>query len=357
MIQLDRLTKRLQFSFEDTNTIYKLINDIDKLNTAFQITEKLSHQTIKRLTQSVIVTSSGSSNRIEGNKMTDEEVEMLYRHMNIKKFKTRDEQEVAGYLELLELVFENYQGMNFSEGVILQLHDMMLKYTEKDVGHRGKYKFWPNRVEARDEKGRLIKVVFNPTEPAMTPIEMKALIQRTQDAFHEKDIHPLLIIANFIFEFLAIHPFQDGNGRVSRILTNLLLLKNGYLFTPFVSHESLIEHKKIEYYIALGKTQQTWKTNHENVSGRLIFFLQVLKTQVQKAIDISQKEDIQPHLSKIQSKVREFISSKGECTRQEIVKKTWLALWTVRQVIEKLLIMKKIERLWSTRAVRYKITK
>lgn len=138
---LDRLTKRLQFSFEDTNTIYKLINDIDTLNITFQITEKLSHQTIKRLTQSVLVTSSGSSNRIEGNKMTDEEVEMLYRHMNIKKFKTRDEQEVAGYLELLELVFEEYQSMNFSEGVILQLHDMMLKYTEKDVGHRGKYKF------------------------------------------------------------------------------------------------------------------------------------------------------------------------------------------------------------------------
>jgi len=141
MTTLDRLTKRLQFSFDDTNTIFKLINDIDKLNTTFQITEKLSHQTIKRLTQSVLVTSSGSSNRIEGNKMTDEEVEMLYRHMNIKKFKTRDEQEVAGYLELLELVFENYQGMNFSEGVILQLHDMMLKYTEKDIGHRGKYKF------------------------------------------------------------------------------------------------------------------------------------------------------------------------------------------------------------------------
>ena len=156
----------------------------------------------------------------------------------------------------------------------------------------------------------------------MTPIEMKALIQRTQDALHENDIHPLLIIANFIFEFLAIHPFQDGNGRVSRILTNLLLLKNGYFFTPFVSHESLIEHKKIEYYIALGKTQQTWKTSHENVSGRLIFFLQVVKKQVQKALDISHKEDIQPHLSKIQSKVREFISNKGECTRQEIVKKT-----------------------------------
>lgn len=138
---LDRLTKRLQFSFEDTNTIYKLINDIDTLNTTFQITEKLSHQTIKRLTQSVLVTSSGSSNRIEGNKMTDEEVEMLYRHMNIKKFKTRDEQEVAGYLELLELVFQEYQSIHVSEGVILQLHDMMLKYTEKDVGHRGKYKF------------------------------------------------------------------------------------------------------------------------------------------------------------------------------------------------------------------------
>ena len=357
MTTLDRLTKRLQFSFDDTNTIYKVINDIDKLNTIFQMSERLSHQTTKRLTQSVLVTSSGSSNRIEWNRMTDEEVEMLYRHMNIKKFKTRDEQEVAWYIELLELVFEGYQSISFNEWVILQFHDMMLKYTEKDAGHRGKYKFWPNRVEARDEKGRLIKVIFNPTEPALTPIEMKALIQWTQDAFHENDIHPLLIIANFIFELLAIHPFQDGNGRISRIVTNLLLLKNGYTFVPYVSHERLIEQKKIEYYIALGKTQQWWKTNHEDMSERMLFFLQIVKTQIQMAIDISQKEDIQPHLSKIQSKVWDFISSTGECTRQEIVKKTWLALSTVRQTIEKLLLMKKIERFWSTRAVRYEIIK
>ena len=273
MVQLHRLSSRLQFSFELTNKVYKLIAEIDTLNREFQITEKLSPQTIKRLTKSVLVTSTGSSNRIEGNKMSNEEVEMLYTHMNIKKFKTRDEQEVAGYLELLGMVFERYTKIPFNEGVILQLHEMMLHYVEKDTGHRGKYKFGPNRVEARDHSGNLVKVIFDPTEPALTPLEMRTLIDWTTRALKEKDIHPLLVIANFIFEYLAIHPFQDGNGRTSRILTNLLLLKSGYLFVPFVSHESLIEKNKITYYKVLAKTQQTWKSDHEDMSHRMLFFL------------------------------------------------------------------------------------
>lgn len=355
MTKLHRLSQRLQFPFEINNKIFKLISEIDALSREFQITEKLSPQTIKRLTKSVLVTSTGSSNRIEWNKLSNEEVESLYSHMNIKKFKTRDEQEVAGYLEILSMVFESYPDINFSEWVILQLHEMMLKHVEKDIGHRGKYKFWPNRVEARDYKGNLVKVVFNPTEPALTPIEMRALIDWAKQAFKEKAIHPLLIIANFIFEFLAIHPFQDGNGRTSRVLTNLLLLKNGYLFTPFVSHESLIESKKVEYYKVLAKTQQTWKTKHEDMSAWILFFLEILKKQVSKAIELSHTDNIEIHLSDIQNKVWNIILANNDISRQEIQKKTGLSDSTIKQVINKLIHMKKIERIGETRSVKYRV--
>ncbi len=355
MAELHRLSKRLQFPFEVNNKIYNLISQIDALNREFQITEKLSPQTIKRLTKSVLVTSTGSSNRIEGNRLSNEEVESLYAQMNIKKFKTRDEQEVAGYLEVLAMIFDNYQHVNFSEWVILQLHEMMLKHVEKDTWHRGKYKFWPNRVEARDYKGNLVKVIFNPTEPAFTAIEMKALIEWTQKALKDKNIHPLVIIANFIFEYLAIHPFQDGNGRTSRILTNLLLLKSGYLFTPFVSHESLIESKKVEYYKVLAKTQQTWKTKHEDISAWIIFFLEIVEQQVSKAISLSKTDNIDIHLSEIQSKVWKTILAHTNISRQEIQKKTGLSESTIKQVINKLIHMKKIERIGATRSVKYRV--
>lgn len=355
MTELHRLSKRLQFPFEVNNKIYNLISQIDAFNREFQITEKLSPQTIKRLTKSVLVTSTGSSNRIEWNKLSNEEVESLYSQMNIKKFKTRDEQEVAGYLEVLAMIFDNYQNVNFREWVILQLHEMMLKHVEKDTWHRWKYKFWPNRVEARDYKGNLVKVIFNPTEPAFTAIEMKTLIERTQKALKEKSIHPLVIIANFIFEYLAIHPFQDGNGRTSRILTNLLLLKRGYLFTPFVSHESLIESKKVEYYKVLAKTQQSWKTKHEDMSAWIIFFLEIIKQQVSKAISLSKTDNIDIHLSEIQSKVWQTILAHTNISRQEIQKETGLSDSTIKQVINKLIHMKKIERIGITRSVKYRV--
>lgn len=210
-------------------------------------------------------------------------------------------------------------------------------------------------MEARDYKGKLVKVVFNPTEPTFTAIEMKSLIEWTKKALKEKNIHPLLIIANFVFEYLAIHPFQDGNGRTSRILTNLLLLKSGYLFTPFISHESLIENKKVEYYKVLAKTQQSRKTKHEDISAWVIFFLDITKQQVRKAISLSKTENIEMHLSEIQSKVWQTILAYTNISRQQIQKETGLSESTIKQVINKLIRMKKIERIGATRSVKYKV--
>jgi len=238
---MDRLTKRLNFNFDDMNSVFATINEIDKLNTEFSLEKRLSPQWIKRLTQSIIITSSWASNRIEWNKLTNEEIETLYKNMKIKKFKTRDQQEVAWYIEVLEMIFNSFEWMTFSEWLILQLHWMMLQHTEKDEWHRWHYKFSENRVEARDSEWNFVKVIFNPTEPWLTPIEMHDLIEWTKNSLKEQKIHPLIIIWNFIFEFLAIHPFQDWNWRMSRLLTNLLLLQQWYKFMPYISHESLIE--------------------------------------------------------------------------------------------------------------------
>lgn len=355
-IKMDRLTKRLNFNFDDMNYIFSLINEIDKLNTEFSLDNKLSPQWIKRLTQSIVITSSGASNRIEWNRLTNEEIESLYKNMRIKKFKTRDQQEVAWYIEVLETIFDSYNWMTFNEWLILQLHWMMLKYTEKDEWHRWHYKFWPNRVEARDSQWNLVKVIFNPTQPALTPIEMHDLIERIDTSLNEKKIHPLIIIANFLFEFLAIHPFQDWNWRMSRLLTNLLLLQQWYKFMPYISHETLIESQKADYYIALWKSQQTWKTDDENVFPRIKFFLGIIKKQAEQSIGLAKWENINLYLSDNQNIVWNYIYVNHPCSRKEIVEWTWLPEWTIKQAINKLIGMWKIIRLWETRWIKYDIS-
>ncbi len=204
-----------------------MIAVIDTVRNTYTLTNRLLPQTIERLTQSVIVTSTGASNRIEGNRLSDEEVDALYRKMRIKSFKARDEQEVAGYIEMLERIFENYSDIPVTENHILQLHKELLAYSDKDQGHKGRYKFGPNRVEARDQSGKVVGIIFDPAPPHLTEKEMRELIEWYQWAITEKFKHPLILIANFAFEYLAIHPSQDGNGRTSRLLTNLMLLQNG----------------------------------------------------------------------------------------------------------------------------------
>lgn len=198
-----------------------------------------------------------------------------------------------------------------------------------------------------------MQVIFNPTDPALTPIEMQSLVQRTIDEFSKKEIHPLIIIGNFLFEYLAIHPFQDGNGRTSRILTNLLMLQQGYSFVPFVSHEKIIEQQKAEYYIALNQSQQTRKTEHEDISPWMLFFLNVVSEQSSQTILLSQTQDIEAFFSSMQWQIRQYIQSRGECSRKDIVTHTKISEATVKQTLQKLLAMKKIERRGATRDVRY----
>ncbi len=335
-------------------SVYSIIAEIDGVKNSWQITGRLMPQTIDRLTRSVIVTSTGASNRIEGNRLTDKEVEQLYKNLRVKRFITRDEQEIAGYLECLEVIFKHYPELKITESQILQLHHSMLTYSEKDFGHRGGYKFGSNRVEAKDSSGNVVGVIFDPTPPYLVIKEMQELIDWYNWALQEKIKHPLIIIGNFIFEYLAIHPFQDGNGRTSRLLTNLMLLKQGYLFTHFVSHEKIIESQKVDYYLALNKTQSSWKTQNENITPWLLFFLNVIKAQSAEALKLVSEETIDHLLSEKQLAIWRWINERGDAfTRKDLISAFGYPPRTVESIIKKLYDMNRLEKLGEGRATRY----
>jgi Fic family protein len=354
-LSMYRVNKRINnLSGETIEKIYSLIAEIDAAKTSWKITHNIAPQMLKRLTESAIITSTGSSNRIEGNRLSDAEVKSIYQNINIKKFKTRDEQEIAGYIETLQFVFDNYAEITVSESNILWLHKKMLKYCDKDERHRGIYKIGQNRVEARDPSGNIVGVVFDPTPPHLVQKEMSELVDWHSDAISRK--HPLIVMANFIFEYLAIHPFQDGNGRTSRLLSNLMLLRGGYYFTKITSHEQIIEANKAEYYKVLNYTQKTWKTESEDVSEWILFFLTVVKTQAQKVIKIMSSDNFEQLLSEKQLAVWNYILNLegGEFSRKDVIAATNIPAITIESIIKKFLNMNKIMKLGQGRATRYR---
>jgi Fic family protein len=346
---MDRFSKRLLFNPESAQKIYHLLAEIENLKGQWKAGLNLSPQILTRLKKSVIVTSTGASTRIEGSRLSDEEVEKLLKGLKIQKLKTRDEQEVAGYAELLVNIFESYQDISLSENTIKNLHNQLLKYSEKDQRHRGSYKFGSNRVEAKDSSGKVVGILFDPTPPPLVQKEMLELIEWTNNAFGRKEMHPLILIANFIF--------QDGNGRASRILTNLLLLKNDYSFAPYISHEKLIEDHKNEYYLALNKSQKMWKVDTEDIAPWMSFFLTMILRQTQLAVGLMSKDSIDHLLSEKQMSLWDYIQNKKTVTPRELREALNLPTPTVQQILRKLLSLKKIERMGEGRASRYKILK
>ena len=260
--------------------LVKLIAGIDEFKGRWEALKTLSPDRLSALRKVATIESVGSSTRIEGAKLSDAQVEdLLSRVVSIKSFKTRDEQEVAGYAEAMDLVFEAYADLRLTENHIRQLHQTMLRHSDKDLRHRGSYKTLSNNVLALDASGREIGVVFETTSPFDTPREMEALVAWVRKALDEEALHPLLIIAVFIVTFLAIHPFQDGNGRLSRVLTTLLLLRSGYAYVPYASLERVIEENKDLYYKALRRTQTTLRSEMPDWEPWVGFFLRCLKKQ------------------------------------------------------------------------------
>ncbi|OPY69258.1 MAG: Fic/DOC family protein [Syntrophorhabdus sp. PtaU1.Bin050] len=315
---------------------------------------QLNPQALGRLKRSVLITSTGSSTRIEGARLTDEEVEKLMRGVKTKKFTDRDSQEVEGYYELLHNVFDAWKTVRFSESTIKHLHNQLLKYVDKDQRHKGDYKKVENVVEMFDENGKSMGVIFKPTRAYLTPKEMQELVDWTGKALKEKRYHPLPVIGNFLVDFLKIHPFQDGNGRLSRVLTNLLLLKEGYLYMPYVSHEKLVEDNKNDYYLVLRKSQNSFGKKKEDIFPWLNYFLDILLKQSEMAIKLLEAEDVEKLLSPRQLTIWGYLQEVAEATPLEICKKTRITKPTVIQALNRLIKLKKVERMGMGRGTRYR---
>lgn len=337
-----------------SSEIWSKIVRIDELKGQWVAGARLNPVLSGRLKRSVLVTSTGASTRIEGARLTDDEVEKLMRGVKLQKLADRDKQEVRGYYELLENVFDSWNSLKLSENMIKHFHQELLKYAEKDVLHRGEYKKQENKVLMIDEAGKSMGVLFDTTLAYLTGKEMQELVEWTQKARDEKSYHRLLVVGNFLVEFLQIHPFADGNGRLSRILTNLLLLKEGYGYMPYVSHEKLIEDNKPDYYMALRQSQKTFGTRRENIDPWLNFWLSIIGEQAGMAVDLLAMDNLEKILSPKQLMIWQYLQTVDEATPGEMVQRLSIARSTVNQVLSKLLSLRRIERVGQGRATRYR---
>lgn len=315
-----------------TPEILSLIARIDEFKGAWRALGTLAPDRLLALRRVATIESIGSSTRIEGSKLSDREVEKLLSNLEIKSFETRDEQEVAGYAELMDLVFSSWQDIPFNENHIKQLHQTLLRHSEKDERHRGQYKTNSNSVAAFDENGTQIDIVFETASPFDTPRLMTELVTWVIQERDKAQLHPLLIISFFVVVFLEIHPFQDGNGRLSRVLTTLLLIQAGYAHVPYSSLESVIEVNKEAYYLALRQTQGTIRTETPNWQPCLVFFLRSLAEQVRRLEKKVEREKIvlaaMPELS---LQIIEFAREHGRITMADAIKLTNASRNTLKQ--------------------------
>ena len=328
-------------SLNITPAILSLIAELDEFKGAWRALGTLAPERLSALRRVATIESIGSSTRIEGSKLSDAQVGQLLSNLEIKKFDTRDEQEVAGYAHVMETIYSHAGAIALSENHIKQLHRDLLAYSAKDERHRGEYKTSPNHVSAFDEKGREIGVIFETATPFDTPRLMAELVDWTNKALDKKELHPLLVIAIFTVVFLEIHPFQDGNGRLSRILTTLLLLRCGYTYVPYSSLESVIEQSKEGYYLALRSTQGTIRTNAPDWQPWVIYFLRALQKQKQRLeTKIEREQLLAATLSPLSLEILELAKAQGRLSIGQIVQMTGANRNTVKKHLQSLVSAK-----------------
>lgn len=306
-----------------TPEILNLIAGIDEFKGAWRALGSLAPDRLSALLRVATIESIGSSTRIEGGRLSDREVERLLSNLQSKSFATRDEQEVAGYAQVMELVFSSWPDITLTENHIKQLHRDLLTWSEKDARHRGNYKTATNSVVAFDENGRQVGVVFETATPFDTPRLMTELVAWFNDERAAARLHPLLLIGIWVVVFLEIHPFQDGNGRLSRTLTTLLLLQAGYAYVPYSSLESVIEQSKEAYYLALRQTQGTIRTDTPDWQPWLVFFLRALAEQVRRLNRKVEREKIVlAALPELSLQIVEFAREHGRVTMGDAMRLT-----------------------------------
>jgi Fic family protein len=231
----------------------------------------------------------------------------------------------------METVFSHWRDIPLSENHIRQLHRDLLQHSVKDERHRGEYKTVRNDVAAFDSDGNEVGIVFETASPFDTPRRMTALVEWTAKTLRAGTQHPLIVIAVFVVSFLAIHPFQDGNGRLSRVLTSLLLLRAGYAYVPYSSLESVIEQSKEKYYLALRETQTNIWTDSPDWRPWLEYFLGALnkqKSRLEKKLESEQL--VLGALPELSVRILELAREHGRTTVIDIFKATGASRNTIK---------------------------
>jgi Fic family protein len=312
------MNQKLEFSGSVFQQIMKQLSLVDSFKGNWESIELKHSQHLKELRKIATIESIGSSTRIEGATLTDEEVEKLLKSVKITKLTTREQQEVVGYYETLQIILDNYKDIELSERYIHQLHGILLKHSGKDQNHKGRYKSLSNQVVANYPDGTQ-RTIFRTTEPSMTAKEMEELLVWVNERFEKADMHPVLITAAFVYEFLSVHPYQDGNGRLSRLLTTLLLMQQEYEFVQYVSFEHIIEERKEQYYRALMDGQKNRYHESEKIDQWILFFLDCLITLIKR---LEAKYEVYSKLSKDlnerQKNVLEFVKKQKKVQMSEV---------------------------------------
>ncbi len=339
-----------------TNEILNLISEIDEFKGKWRALNTLSPDRLRMLKKSATIESIASSTRIEGVKLTDIEVETLLSNLNKTLFKSRDEEEVVGYSDAMDLIYESFEELELTENHIKQLHHILLQHSSKDVRHRGEYKKLDNHVVAFDSNGKEVGVVFKTATPFETPMQMKDLVGWANHEFESKNTHHLLVIAIFIVIFLAIHPFQDGNGRLSRILTNLLLLKNGYSYITYSSLESIIEDNKDLYYKNLRSCQVTLESENIKYENWIVFFLKSLKKQKDNLErKVKNERILLDKLGNTHLQILQILKGHDRLSVSEIQELSGIKRGTLKVKLEELVNLGKIEIYGKGRGTSYGI--
>ncbi len=324
--------KVYNFSLQLDWKLLKTISRIDRFDASWSSIEKKEAPILKHLKSLATIESVGSSTRIEGSKMSDKEVEVLLNNMDISRLEDRDSQEVAGYSSVLSLVSDLANELEISENNIKSLHNQLMKFSSKDEWHRGGYKQHTNAVEAKFPDGTS-QIIFRTEEPGYaTEDAMRNLINWYHE---EKEVHPLIVTACFVYDFVSIHPFQDGNGRMSRLLTNLLLLQYGYNWIEYISFEHEIEKNKKNYYRSLRDCQS--QRPNEEVTAWIDFFLSSLINLQEKLNKKLEKLGVETELSPKEKNVLSYITSNSGAKVGEISRKLDIPISTMKRIINKLL--------------------
>jgi Fic family protein len=294
------------------------------------------------------IQSTGASNRIEGIYTSEMRLTQLVRHKSEPK--NRDEQEIAGYREVLSTIHDNYEYIVPRSNVILQLHRDLYSYNPTSVG--GRYKNVDNVIEEVDKQGQK-RVRFQPLSAFETLDAMERLCHEFLLAIDTAKIDSLLLIPMFILDFLCIHPFNDGNGRMSRLLTLLLLYREGYLAGKYISLEMMIEKTKESYYETLEQSSHHWHTNQNNYAPFVSYYLSVILAvykEFESRVDFVKTRGVTKA-----DRIRLLISNTlGKVTKAQIAEKCPdISITTIEKTLAALLKKGLIKKVGIGRATAY----